>query len=272
MSDVVQGATSPVVDAHHHLWRYSAEEYDWIDDRMVELRRDFTAAELRGEMSSAEVDLTVAVQARQSLEETKFLLVQAEACQQIGGVVGWLPLRDAGQLSQSLELFGQHPLLVGARHVLQAEAPGFLEDAAWHHGIAALTGAGLTYDLLLRADQLQEGARFVDRHPNQRFVLDHLAKPRIADGVLEPWTRDLRELAKREHVWCKVSGMVTEADWQQWSLEGLRPYLDIAVEAFTPRRLMAGSDWPVCLLASTYGRWWSALREYLAAFRPAERD
>lgn len=259
------------IDAHHHLWHYSAVEYDWIDSNMAVLQRDFTAADLAGAMLSADVQRTVAVQARQSLAETDELLAIARGTAEIAGVVGWLPLADATALERALTTYAGDPLLVGARHVVQGEPAGFLEGEAFNDGIRTLTGTGLAYELLIRADQLEEATRFVDRHPQQRFVLDHLAKPRIAAGELEPWRSKLKALAERDHVSCKLSGMVTEADWQHWSPESLRPYFHAAVAAFGPARLMAGSDWPVCLVAATYEQWWSTLRHYFAGFTTAER-
>ena len=258
--------SSPVVDAHHHLWRYTASQFPWIDDRMAALQRDFSPADLMHAMQSAAVDRTVAVQARQSHEETATLLHAAAAHPQIAAVVGWLPLADRPALEKSLTLHGSHPLLAGARHVVQDEPPGFLHDPAFNVGVDLLTQADLAYDLLLRADQLEEAAIFVDRHPNQRFVLDHMAKPRIAAGVLHPWKTHLTRLAARPNLSCKVSGLVTEAHWNCWSPQNLKPYLDAAVDAFGTDRLMAGSDWPVCLLSSTYAHWWTTLRIYFAAF------
>lgn len=266
MSDAV-----PVIDSHHHLWRYMPEEFGWLDEPMAELRRDFLPKDLDVDLASAGVDGTVAVQARQSLEETRWLCGLADGSESIRGVVGWAPIA-APEFAGVLEGVRGLPRLVGLRHVVQGEATGFLDGPAFNAGIALLAGAGLTYDLLILERQLEETVRFVDRHPAQAFVVDHVAKPRIAAGELEPWRSQMRELARRPNVMCKVSGMVTEADWRNWSLEGLRPYLDVCVDSFGPARLMAGSDWPVCLVASSYAGWWAALREYFAGFTEAERD
>ena len=268
----MQQAQSAVVDAHHHLWRYNGAEFEWIDDRMAMLRRDFGTAGLTAAMDGAGVGRSIAVQARQTLAETDALLAAAREHPRIAGVVGWLPLADRAALEAALAVYEDERLLVGARHVVQDEAPGFLDGVAFNQGIARLGALELTYDLLLRADQLQEAVRFVDRHPRQRFVLDHLAKPRIAAGELEPWRRDFCALAARENVSCKISGMVTEDDWARWSPTSLRPFLDAAVEAFGPYRLMAGSDWPVCLVATGYARWWQVLREYFAEFGRDEQE
>jgi L-fuconolactonase len=261
----------PVIDSHHHLWRYSLDEYGWIDDGMTLLRRDFLPGDLAAEMKVAGVDGAVAVQARQTLEETQWLLDLASVNPEILGVVGWAPIADDGFAAMVDELAAR-PDLVGLRHVVQGEPDGFLDGAAFNRGIAALAGTRLVYDILIFERQLAEAIRFVDRHPKQAFVLDHVAKPKIAAGEQEPWRGLMQELARRENVSCKLSGMVTEADWNSWSLDSLRPYLDAVVEAFGPQRLLAGSDWPVCLVASGYKQWWDVLRAYFAGFSESESD
>ena len=255
------------IDAHHHLWRYTAEEYGWIDDSMATLQRDFLPEQLATELAGAGVRGSIAVQARQTAEETRWLLAQASRAEWIRGVVGWMPIAEA---DFDAELMGDSKL-VGLRHVVQGEAAGFLEGTAFNRGMEVFGESGLVYDLLIQEGQLAEAIRFVDRHPQQRFVLDHLAKPRIAAGEMEPWATLLLELGRREHVSCKVSGMVTEAHWERWSLDTLRPYLDVALQAFGAQRLMAGSDWPVCLVATSYSRWWQALREYFGALTETEQ-
>ena len=259
------------VDAHHHLWRYTPEEYDWIDDTMQVLRRDFLPEELEREALAVEVQATVAVQARQTVAETAWLLQLAAQNELIRGVVGWLPIA-ADDFPSALERFDAGPLLKGLRHVVQGEPPGFLDGAEFNRGIAALRGTGLVYDVLIFARQLAEATRFVDRHPQQQFVLDHIAKPEIAAGELEIWSKGIRELARRENVVCKVSGMVTEADWSQWSPASLKPYFDTVLEAFGPARLMAGSDWPVLTVACTYPRWWQTIAEWIAPLSATERE
>ncbi|MES2390823.1 MAG: amidohydrolase family protein, partial [Acidobacteriota bacterium] len=259
-----------VIDSHHHLWRYSAEEYGWIDDSMAALRRDFLPADLVAAMQTAGVDGAVAVQARQSVEETRWLLGLARKCDAMLGVVGWAPIADVG-LEKTFAEFAGEAKLKGLRHVVQAEAAGFLDGAEFNRGVSALRGTGLVYDVLIFERQLEEAIRFVDRHPQQAFVLDHVAKPKIAEGELEPWRSLMLELGKRTNVSCKVSGMVTEDKWRAWSMESLRPYLEVAAEAFGAERLMAGSDWPVCLVATEYARWWETLREYFAGWSESER-
>jgi L-fuconolactonase len=258
------------IDAHHHLWRYDAEEYAWITDEMSAIRRDFLPGDLRDSLRSANVDTAIAVQARQSLDETEWLLKCADEAPEIAAVVGWLPLK-ADDFSDLLDkVYTLH--LAGLRHIVQAEPDGFLDDPEFNRGIAQLTVRGLTYDVLIYERQLPEAIRFVDRHPRQPFVLDHAAKPRIAAGELEPWATNIRKLARRPNICCKLSGLVTEANWSAWNLDRLRPYLDICVEAFGTDRLLAGSDWPVCLVASSYAGWWEVLEEYFAAFSAHEKE
>jgi L-fuconolactonase len=259
-----------VIDAHHHLWLYSAAEYSWIDDSMAALRRDFPPTDLVAELAKAGVDGAVTVQARQNLEETRWLLELARSCEAIRGVVGWAPLA-APNFEAVADSLATDPKLVALRHVVQAEPKGFLDSADFNRGIRAMQKFGLVYDLLLIESQLEEAIRFVDRHPQQTFVLDHLAKPRIAAAEIEPWRTWIRELSKRSNVCCKLSGMVTEDVWSRWSMESLRPYLDTAVEAFGADRLMAGSDWPICLVATSYDRWWKVLQDYFADFSEDER-
>jgi L-fuconolactonase len=263
-------ANHSVIDAHHHLWRYSASEYEWIDDSMAALRRDFLPAEFIDQLATAGIDGAVTVQARQTLEETQWLLELANRYKEILGVVGWASIASR-DFATSLDALAANPKLVGLRHVVQAEPQGFLDSEDFNRGIRAIHGAGLIYDLLIAEHQLADAIRFVDRHPQQIFVLDHIAKPKIAAGAIEPWRTQLQELSTRNNVCCKLSGMVTEDSWTHWSIESLRPYLDIVVSTFGPDRLMAGSDWPVCLVASEYTQWWHVLRNYFADFSDDER-
>ena len=266
----MQDKKATTIDAHHHLWHYSAAEYGWIDDSMSELRRDFLIADLERELTGAGVDGTIVVQAQQTDEETRWLLSCAQETTRIFGVVGWADIA-AEDFERGLERMAQQRPLVGLRHVVQGEADGFLDGSAFNRGIRAMRGKGLVYDILIYERQLEEGTRFVDRHPEQVFVLDHIAKPKIAAGELEPWRKRITELAGRPNVCCKVSGMVTEANPKSWTPEQLRPYLDAVVDAFGPRRLIAGSDWPVCLVGTSYKGWWEFLRSYFAKFSEEER-
>ena len=257
------------IDAHHHLWRYNEVEFAWIDESMAGLRRDFLMDELKNELEAARIDATIAVQARESIEETTWLMECARSSSAIWGVVGWAPL-TFDELPDILDCFGRDPKLVGFREVVQGKPDGYLLQPAFHRGIDELTRREFTYDVLIHERQLAETTSFVDQHVNQRFVLDHAAKPKICKGELEPWATNLRELARRPNVHCKISGLVTEANWKRWSEDTLQPYLDVCVEAFGPQRLMAGSDWPVCTVASSYKRWWEVLRQYFSGFSESE--
>jgi L-fuconolactonase len=260
------------IDAHHHLWRYNAAEYGWLDEGMRELHRDFLPKDLIVELAKAGIDGTVAVQARQTLDETRWLLDQAEASEAIRGVVGWASIAGE-EFPGIMEEFEHRPKLKGLRHVIQDEPDeNYILRANFNSGILAMQGSGLVYDILIYERHLPQTIEFVDEYPEQVFVLDHAAKPRIGAGILEPWTENLRELALRQNVWCKVSGLATEADWKNWNIDTLRPYLDVIVDAFGANRLMVGSDWPVCLVATQYGQWFELLRSYFAGFSGSEQD
>jgi L-fuconolactonase len=259
------------VDAHQHFWYYQPERDTWITDDMVTIRRDFLPSDLEPILSAAGLQASVAVQADQSLEETRFLLGLAHEYSFLRGVVGWVDLL-APDLDPTLEALSEDPLLVGMRHVAQAESDDWLarEDVA--AGVGRLAGFGLTYDILVYHWQLPAAQTLVDRLPDQPFVVDHLAKPPIRDGALEPWATRMRELSRRPNVWCKLSGMVTEADWRTWGPGDLRPFLDVVLAAFGPERVMFGSDWPVCLLASDYEGVVDALDEAVTSLTPSERE
>jgi len=260
------------IDSHHHLWRYRKEEYGWIGPGMEALARDFLPVDLHEEMQTCGIDGSVAVQASQTVEETDWLLELAEGSSFIRGVVGWAPIASA-EFPSVLERWRGNSLLKGLRHVIQDEPDDdFINRKDFNAGIATLAGSKLVYDILIYERHLPAAIQFVDRHPNQIFVLDHIAKPRIKDRVVEPWRRNMFELARRGNVYCKLSGMVTEGDWTNWSIEDLRPYFDAALEAFGPRRLMVGSDWPVCLLACPYRKWFEMLGDFLKELSGAERE
>ncbi len=253
-----------IVDAHHHLWRYDPAIYGWIDDDA--LRRDFLLPELESAMIG--VDGCIAVQARQSVHETAWLLGLARTCQRIRGVVGWAPLDDP-QLPAVLD--GLHGPLVGLRHVVQEERdPAFMLRPAFAAGLRETARRGLAYDLLVRHHQLAQAIATVDAHPHLRFVLDHLGKPDFT-AALTPWAADIRELARRPHVCCKLSGVATEIG-PQWSAAQVRPWLDTVLQAFGPQRLMFGSDWPVCLPTTSHARWLETVRALVAPLTDAERD
>jgi len=251
------------IDSHQHFWRYNTAEFGWINDSMAPLRRDFLPEDLGPELGGAGFRGSIAVQARQSLEETRWLLELAGASPLILGVVGWVDVCSPDVRLQ-LRTFAGNPKLVGIRHVVQSEPDErFLLLPEFLRGISVLEEFDLTYDILIYPRHLPVASEFVRRFPRQRFVLDHLAKPLIKSASIHPWEAGIRELAKFPNVFCKLSGMVTEADWQNWMPEDLKPYLDIALDRFGPERLMIGSDWPVCTLAASYKQTMSVVLDYL---------
>ncbi len=259
------------IDAHQHFWRYDPAEYEWIDKSMAGLRRDCMPPESALEMTRAGFHGCVAVQARQTVEETRWLLALAARHPVVAGVVGWVDLQ-AVDVRDQLEQVASNPKLVGVRHIVQSEPDDrFLLRPAFCRGIALLETFGLTYDILVYARHLPVAVEFVSRFEGQPFVLDHLAKPDIRRGEIRIWEKDLRRLAAFPNVFCKVSGLVTEADWERWTPAQLRPYLDVAFDCFGARRLLIGSDWPVCTVAASYARTVGVVTEYLAG-RPREEQ
>ena len=260
-----------MIDSHHHLWTYDAEQYPWIPDGSP-LHADFGPQELRATATPAGVTGSVVVQARQTVEESRWLIKQAETSDGfIQAVVGWVPLSEPDVGETMAELAEQH-VFRGVRHVIQSEPDGFMDADDFVRGVAECPKHGLTFDLLVFGRQLPEAIRFVDRLPNVTIVLDHIAKPTIQAATFDAeWDRDIRELAKRDNVWCKVSGMATEVRDESWNLELLRPYWDTVVEAFGPQRLMFGSDWPVALLMTDYQQWADTVRELASDWVASER-
>jgi len=260
------------IDSHHHFWKYSREEYPWIGEGQGVLRRDFLPADLKKEIDASKVDGVVSVQARQSLEETRWLLDLAEKNEFIRGVVGWAPLISAS-VEKDLENFAGQKKLKAIRHVLQDEKDDrYAVREDFQRGIGALKKFGLIYDILIYEKQLPASIELADKFPNQVFVLDHVAKPKIRQKLLSPWRERMKDLAKRENVYCKLSGMATEADHGGWESADLRPYVEVALEAFGPRRIMFGSDWPVCLLAVTYQKWASVVRAFISKLSESEQN
>jgi L-fuconolactonase len=260
------------IDAHHHLWRYTAEEYCWIGGTMARLQRDFGPADLPRAIAAANIDGAIAVQARQSLEESAFLLSFAESHPFIEAVVGWAPIAST-DFPSYLETLASNRKLKGLCHVVQSEPDDdFILGRKFNRGITLLQSSGLVYEILIYERHLGQATKFVDAHPNQIFVLDHLAKPRIRERLLSPWRDHIRELAQSENVFCKVSGLTTEANWQSWTEADLLPYVDTVFEAFGPARLMMGSDWPVCLVATDYGQWFEILDRYASKMTSNERE
>lgn len=261
-----------LIDSHHHLWSYNDTDYVWMTGAMTSLRRNFLIADLEAVFHGSDVEGSVVVQARQSLEETDWLLDLASRSPLLLGVVGWVPLIDSS-VAEHLERFRSQPKFRGVRHVLHDEKNDFYmlrED--FNRGIALLKDRGLVYDILIFERHLPQTIEFVDRHPNQMFVLDHIAKPRIREGLLQPWKDQIVELAKRNNVYCKLSGLATEADWTSWTTSQLRPYFEEVLSAFGPERLMFGSDWPVLTLAGSYSRWVNTFRSFVAELSPHEQN
>jgi L-fuconolactonase len=259
------------IDAHQHFWKYTPQEFGWISEDMAVIRRDFMPSDLLPELKKAGFDGSVAVQAPQTEEETRFLLELADHYSFIKGVVGWIDLQ-AANAEDRLAIFSRHPKLCGIRHIVQAEPDDqFLLKPAFKRGVSLLEKFKLTYDILIYPKQLPATIEFVRAFPNQKFVVDHLAKPFIKDQITEPWDTNIRRLAAHENVYCKLSGMVTEASWQHWKPGDFTPYLETALEAFSTRRLMIGSDWPVCKVAGEYTQVMQLVREYIASLSTGEQ-
>lgn len=260
------------IDAHQHYWRYNSKEYEWIDESMSAIRRDFLPEDLKPELQHNGFGGSVAVQTRQTLEETRWLLELAEKSASILGVVGWVDLCSPEVRSQ-LHSFAKNRKLVGIRHIVQGEPDDrFLLRPDFLRGISLLQEFDLAYDILIYTRHLAVAAEFVERFQRQRFVLDHLAKPPIKSGEIKLWAEGIRRLAAFPNVFCKLSGLVTEGDWERWTPEQVRPYLDVAFGSFGPERLMIGSDWPVCLVASSYTRVIELVKSYLDRYSSEVRE
>jgi L-fuconolactonase len=250
------------LDAHQHFWRYDEEQYGWIP-KGSPLRRNWLPEDLQPLLERAGLEGSIAVQARQTVEESRWLLELADANPMIKGVVGWVDLRSE-TVEEQLARFAEHPKFVGVRHVVQDEPDDrFMVRPDFLRGIGWLKQFDLTYDILIFPKQLPAAIELVKQFPDQPFVLDHLAKPRIKEGIMSPWREQVRELSKFPNVTCKVSAMITEADWERWKPVDFRPYLDLIFSTFGEDRLMYGSDWPVALLAGNYERVYGLVDDYL---------
>ena len=262
-----------MIDSHHHLWKYSRAEYGWITPDMRVLQRSFLPPDLETLMHHFGIEGTVAVQARQTIEETRWLLSLAKQHPLIRGVVGWVPLTDGARVKPHLEHFSANKKLRGVRHVVHDEPdPRYILRDDFNAGVRELRAFALRYDILIFERHLPASIEFVDRNPNQIFIVDHIAKPRIKDKIISPWDRHMREMARREHVYCKLSGMVTEADLAHWKAADLQPYIDVVLEAFGPKRVMYGSDWPVVLRACDYARWFNTANQAIAKLSKDEQE
>ncbi len=259
------------IDAHQHFWQYHPVQHGWINDDMATIRRDFFPADLLPVLQQNGVAGCVAVQADQTETETDFLLQLAQQNDFVQGVVGWVDV-SAGNLQQRLEHYAQQPLVKGFRHILQGEEPAFMLEPDFLKGIGMLHQYRFTYDILIFPRHLQAATALVKQFPEQPFVIDHIAKPFIKNGVVDQWKKDITAIAQYPNVHCKVSGMVTEADMRNWKPEDLAPYLNIVTEAFGTSRLMYGSDWPVCLAAASYEDVIGIVRSYFSTFTASEQE
>ena len=258
------------IDSHQHFWHYNAVKHDWIDDEMADIRKDFLPADLQPVLQQNTIDGCVAVQADQTEDETNFLLQLANENSFIKGIVGWVNLR-ADDIEQQLEHYGQFNAIKGFRHVLQGEEPEFMLQPNFARGIAALQKNGFTYDILIFPKHLKAAIELVQQFPNQPFVIDHIAKPYIKAGLIDEWQQDMATIARYENVHCKISGMVTEADYHNWKPQDFTPYLDAVVAAFGTSKIMYGSDWPVCLVAGSYEKMLDIVEQYFSAFSAEEQ-
>lgn len=253
------------IDAHQHFWKYDPVRDDWIDDSMAVIRRDFLPADLGAVLLDNQVAGCVAVQTDQSENETCFLLDLAEQNSFIKGVVGWVDLKDPA-VENRLAFYSQNPLFRGVRHIVQTEIDDFMLAPDFQNGISHLHSFGLTYDILIYARQLPAAIQLAHRFPAQPFVIDHLAKPGIRNKMMEPWSQLIHEIAGAKNVYCKLSGIITEADWKHWNESDIIPYVHVVFDAFGPGRILFGSDWPVCNLAGSYGQVIGFVEKYCAQF------
>jgi len=253
------------IDAHQHFWKYDPVRDSWIEDNMKALRRDFLPKDLAPILENNDIDGCIAIQADQSEHETEFLLSLAKNNPFIKGVVGWVDLR-ADNIEERLPHYSSNNLLKGVRHIVQAESDDFMLEEKFQYGISLLTQFKLTYDILVLSPQLPATIQFVNKFPSQKFVIDHMAKPNIKKGEMVPWKKNMEELAKSKNVFCKVSGLVTEADWKNWKKQDFTKYLDVIFNAFGVDRILYGSDWPVCKLAAEYHQQLKIIESYISSF------
>ncbi|MDT3404525.1 amidohydrolase family protein [Mucilaginibacter terrae] len=259
------------IDAHQHFWKFDPVRDSWITEEMDVIRRDFLPQDLMHILMHNQIQGCVAVQASQSEKENQFLLELAASTPFIKGVVGWVDLQ-ANDIEEQLKHYGKNEKMVGFRHVLQGEPQrDLMLKPEFKHGISLLNKYGFTYDILIFTDQLKYTAQLVAEFPKQRFVIDHIAKPDIKNKEVKEWEKDISEVAKYPNVYCKVSGMVTEANWYDWEEEDFKPYMDVVFDAFGIDRLMFGSDWPVCMVAGGYNRVVKMVRHYMADFSDTDK-
>lgn len=260
-----------IIDAHQHFWKYNPARHGWIDDSMSVIRKDFLPENLVEVYAENNVEGCVAVQADQTLDETDFLIDLSSKHDFIKGIVGWADLR-AENVTESLEKYSQYEKIKGFRHVVQGEPDhNFLLRADFMRGISYLKKYDFVYDILVFPHQLGAVLEFVKRFPNQKFVIDHIAKPYIKDGFFDGWAALMKEIAKHENVFCKLSGMITEADFSTWSPKQIHPYMELVLSAFGSNRVLFGSDWPVCLVAGSYSEVKNLVTKYISSLSESEQ-
>ncbi len=260
-----------IIDTHQHFWNYDATRHDWINEDMRAIKKDFLPEQLAPILKENKVEGCVSVQVDQTTEETDFLLALAKEHSFIKGVVGWVDLR-ASNLEDKLENYKDAKALKGFRHIIQGQAAGFMLQPNLIQGLKKLATRNYSYDLLIYAHQLKEANELIKQVTELPIVIDHLAKPNIKNNEIEDWKKEITALAKYPNVYCKISGMATEANWETWTMAGLQPYLDTVVEAFGTERIMFGSDWPVCLVASSYAKWLNGIQNYFNTFSSTEQE
>jgi L-fuconolactonase len=261
------------IDAHQHCWQFDPVRDNWITEEMSVIRRDFMPSDLKPLLERNDIDGTVLVQTCQAESDNQFMLQLADENDFIKGVVGWVNLQALNVAGKLRFYKDNHPKMKGFRHVLQAEPDEqFMLGEGFKRGISLLSYYDFTYDILIYPNHIKYASKLVAEFPDQKFVVDHLAKPHIKDKEIDKWARDIEELAQYQNVYCKVSGMLTEADWYGWRTDDFTPYLDVIFHAFGTSRLMYGSDWPVCLLAGGYNRALEILQIYLSRFSPEEQE
>ena len=260
------------IDSHQHFWNFDPEKFDWITEEMSSIKRDFLPGDLKPILQENNFDGCVTIQVHQSEEENNFLLKAAQNNEFIKGVVGWIDLQSEN-IDERLAYYKQFKRLKGFRHILQGEKKrDLMLSPDFKRGISLLNKYNFTYDVLIFPDQLMFAKELVNEFPEQKFVIDHLAKPYIKDGKIEEWKKDMEAIATFENVYCKISGMVTEADWKNWKAKDFFPYLDVVVKSFGTNRIMYGSDWPVCLAAASYEQALNIVKEYFSSFSKNEQD
>ena len=260
-----------IIDSHQHFWIYEAEKHAWIDDDMKVIRKDFMPEDLKLVYQNNGIDGCVAVEADQTLAQTDFLLDLAEKNNFIKGVVGWADLR-ASNINDVLKQYSQFPKLKGFRHVVQAEADhNFMLRPDFLNGIAALEKYNYTYDILIFPHQLGAALELVRRFPNQKFIIDHIAKPYIKDGFYDGWATLMKAIGEHKNVYCKLSGMTTEADYNNWTPEQIEPYMQLVLNSFGANRILFGSDWPVCLVVGNYTKTKELVTNFIAKLSSEEQ-